>query len=252
MIWLIFFGLVFFLNFLGLLWCYFRQSDKLTDLIYSLSFLSLSIALLLVNGDYNWVNLGVVTMVSLWSIRLGAYLFIRIHEMKQDKRFDEMRKKFVAIGGFWLLQTVSIYIIGLPVVVILAKEGLVFNSLSYVGLFTWVLGWVIESVSDYQKFKFRNNPKHQNDFVNIGLWKYLQHPNYLGEILCWLGLWMFTVPYLRGFEYLSIISPVWIIILLVFISGIPLLQKNAAKKYGHLSAYQDYQEKVAKLIPFIW
>lgn len=252
MTWLIYFGVVFLLNFLGLLWCYFRQSDKLTDLIYSLSFLLLSTILLFVKADYSWAKLILVAMVSLWSIRLGTYLFVRIHHMKQDQRFDEMRKKFVAIAGFWTLQTVSIYIIALPVVIFLNKGDIELNYLAYLGLVIWGLGWLIESISDYQKFKFRKNPAHQNDFVNVGLWKYLQHPNYLGEILCWLGIWLFTAAYLVGLEWLAILSPLWIVTLLVFISGIPLLQKKAIKKYGRLPAYQHYQKKVAKLIPFIW
>ncbi|MCP4443143.1 MAG: DUF1295 domain-containing protein [Aureispira sp.] len=252
MTWILFFGLIFMLNFLGLLWCYLRQSDRLTDLIYSLSFLLASVGTLVIQQDFSLAKLLLVTMVSLWSIRLGAYLFIRIHFMKSDKRFDQMRKKFSAIAGFWLLQTISIYIIALPVVFFLNKSIDRLPSLSYLAIGIWAIGWFLESISDYQKFRFRNNPAHKNNFVDVGVWKYLQHPNYLGEILCWVGIWLYTMPYLSGLEWFTIISPLWIIILLVFISGIPLLQKSSAKRYGHLPKYLNYNKKVAKLIPFIW
>ena len=108
------------------------------------------------------------------------------------------------------------------------------------------------TIADQQKFTFRNNPNNHGQFVNVGVWRYSQHPNYFGEMLCWFGVFMMTIPYIEQWDLIGIVSPLWIIILLRFISGIPLLQRGAEKRYGHLSSYQQYRKKTALLIPFVY
>ena len=111
---------------------------------------------------------------------------------------------------------------------------------------------MIEATADYQKTKFRSNPLNKDKFVKTGLWSISRHPNYFGEILIWCGLFLPASNVLEGKEWLSIISPMFVSYLLTKVSGIPILEKYADRKWGALSEYQKYKQNTAKLIPFVW
>jgi steroid 5-alpha reductase family enzyme len=238
------------LNCIGFLWCYLRQSDKLTDLIYSLSFVVAALALFF-QGDTFLNEKLLLGMLLVWAFRLGTYLFIRINAIKKDERFNEMRKHWWAIGGFWLLQTVSIYILLAPFIVFETYGSETWGIGRTVALLCWIIGFILETLADFQKYKAKK-AQEKPSFVDQGLWKYLRHPNYTGEILCWIGMFVFVAVDLEGWLWLSIISPIWITTLLLFISGIPLLEKQHNKKYGHLETYKAYKNKTWRLVPFIY
>lgn len=239
------------INVIGLLWGYIQQSDKATDLFYSLSFAGLTLILWLGKAD-SLIHHFCLAMVLIWSFRLGSYLFKRIHAMGKDDRFDNMRKSFIRFAGFWFLQAVSVLMLSIPMLILYQKSIIPFGSTHIIGILIWTFGLGIETFADQQKFSFRQNPANNGQFIQSGLWKYIQHPNYLGEILCWVGLFICVVPSLESWEWLSIVSPIWIIFLLVFVSGIPLLQKASKKKYGHLESYQNYQKNTPLLVPFLY
>lgn len=239
------------INTIGLLWGYTQQSDKATDLFYSLSFAGLTFILWLGKAD-SLIHHFCLGMILLWSFRLGSYLFKRIHAMGKDDRFDKMRKSFVRFAGFWILQALSVLILSIPILILYQKSMIPFGSIHITGIFIWIIGLTVETIADQQKFNFRQNPDNKGQFIQAGLWKHLQHPNYLGEILCWIGLFVCVVPSLENWEWLSIISPIWITFLLVFVSGIPILQRASKKKYGHLESYQNYQKNTPLLVPFLY
>lgn len=239
------------INAIGLIWGYTQQSDKATDLFYSLSFASLTVFLWFASAD-SLIHHFLLGMVLLWSFRLGSYLFKRIHAMGKDDRFDEMRKQFIRFAGFWTLQALSILILSIPIIIIYQKSNIEFEAIHAIGIIVWALGLLLETIADQQKFAFRQDSANDGQFIQTGLWKHLQHPNYLGEILCWIGIFVCAIPSLENWEWLAIISPIWIVFLLVFVSGIPLLQKASQKKYGHLNSYQNYQKNTPLLIPFLY
>jgi steroid 5-alpha reductase family enzyme len=239
------------LNLAGLIYCYTQQSDKVTDLIYALSFEVLAFVLWY-NSESNIINHIMLIITSLWSIRLGVYLFIRVHKMGHDNRFEQMRKNLVQVSGFWTLQTASILILSTPIIILFQKSSTDLSGIHLLGAMIWLAGWLIESIADLQKYQFRTAIKNKGNYINTGLWKIVQHPNYLGEILCWFGLFIFVSPVLEGWEWLSVISPLWISLLLIKISGIPLLQISGQKKYGEVRGYSEYRKKTALLIPYIY
>ena len=221
------------LNLAGFLFGYFLQTDKLTDLVYNLTFFLLAVLVLWNAGAITWDRIVLSMMIIIWSIRLGTYLFLRVLKMKKDDRFDQFRSSFVGFGKFWLLQTVSIFIIALPFLFYLENEAPIeLGFISGFGFAIWLSGFVIESVADYQKSVFRNDPKNEGQFIQSGLWRISQHPNYLGEIMCWIGVFLFCVPALQGWEWIAVISPIWIFILLRYISGIPLYRKKGKSGMG--------------------
>lgn len=242
------------INFIAFLIAYKKQTDHLTDATYSLTFIVLACYFLFRNDSLSLMKVLLATLICVWAIRLGSYLFMRIRSMGVDKRFDEMRPHWNRYIKFWILQAVSVWIIAIPFILGLTyhEETTIIRFIQVLGLVIWLLGFIIETLADYQKSVFKNKAGNQNMFMSSGLFSIIKYPNYLGEIMVWVGIFIYVLPLLSGLEYLAIVSPVWIIVLLLFISGIPLLKKQADKKYGHLEAYQVYSSKTKKLLPFLY
>jgi steroid 5-alpha reductase family enzyme len=121
--------------------------------------------------------------------------------------------------------------------------------IAYLGIIIWATGLVIETIADAQKFMFNNDPEKKGRWIDEGLWHYSRHPNYFGEILCWIGIYVYA--FYPEFEQglVGLISPLFIILLLLFISGIPLLEKASDEKWGHNHEYKKYKRTTSVLIP---
>lgn len=224
------------------------KTDKVTDLAYGGSFATIALVLI-VTQDYSLPAIITALMVSIWGIRLSGYLFYRILRIKNDKRFDGIREHFLKFASFWLLQTIAIWIIFIPSAIVISKVSVELTSLAIAGLIIWVIGFVIEAVADYQKFIFKQNVKNKGKWIDSGLWRYSRHPNYFGEILCWWGIYIFGINYYQGLEYLSIISPLFITFLLLFVSGVPTLEKKYKERYKDNPAFSKYISATSLIIP---
>ena len=223
------------------------RTDKLTDISYALTFIFLILLGFFIN-EYDIWKLILILMVLLWAFRLGIYVLIRINKIGKDKRFDKIRNNFYKFLGFCLLQGISVWIILIPSLFFLFSE-INFTFVSFVGIIIWFLGFLIESISDYQKFNF--NKKYSGKFISTGLWKYSRHPNYFGEILCWIGIYLFVFSSLSLIEgIISLIGPIFIIILLVFVSGIPKLENLSDKRWKNDKKYWEYKRKTSILVPW--
>ena len=237
------------LNLLVFLIAFKKQTDKLTDITYSLTFVVICCYMWYSNGaSTDLYNVILLFMVAFWAIRLGSYLFFRVLIKGKDHRFDAFRHEFPRYIRFWILQGVSAWLIALPVLIALGKDAeaianLEGHPLVMVGMIMWVVGFLIESIADRQKFKFRLNPNNNGKFMNKGLFSVVRYPNYLGEMLVWIGVFLAVVPLLHGIEWISIISPLWVCTLLLFISGIPFLERSNKKRYAHLPEFQEYKSK---------
>lgn len=226
------------------------KTDKLTDFSYSLGFIVVA-SWTFLQGDRNIYHLWLYILIVLWSLRLGVYLVYRIANIGTDKRFDNIRISFLKFIKFWIFQ-------GLVIPIILFPSVYFFNSYPkfefgmVIGTIIWILGMLIESVADIQKFKFKKVKTNKNKWIETGVWKYSRHPNYLGEILCWLGIYIFTFGSLEGYEIvIASLSPLTISVLLIFISGIPILEKKADEKWGGIGEYKKYKSRTPVLIPFL-
>ena len=226
-----------------------RRTDVVTDLSYSLTFALLAVVLLFA-GAGEPVQLVASLLVVVWAARLGIYLFRRIMRTKVDHRFDGMRDQPLRFARFWLLQAITVAVVMLPVSYLLDQDdppGL--GAWSIAGAAVWLVGLLIEAVADAQKAAFRAKEENRGRFVASGLWRYSRHPNYFGEILVWWGLFLYVVPVLHGAAFAVVIGPVFITLLLLFVSGIPLLEKSADEKYGSDAAYRDYKRRTSILVP---
>ncbi|MGA9762738.1 MAG: DUF1295 domain-containing protein [Gaiellaceae bacterium] len=226
-----------------------RKTDVVTDLSYSLSFAAAALALPDL-GAHKPVQLVASLMVLLWALRLGGYLFGRILRIKVDHRFDEIRERPLRFARFWLLQAVSVAVIMLPVSYLLGRNGTPdFGPWAIVGVATWLVGLAIETVGDAQKSAFKGQAKNRESFISSGLWRYSRHPNYFGEMLVWWGLFAYAVPFLDGAAFAVAIGPLFLTLLLLFVSGIPPLERSAEARYGADPAYREYKRRTSILLP---
>lgn len=226
-----------------------RKTDVVTDLSYSLSFALLAVVLPFTGGRHA-VQLVASVLVLVWAARLGAYLFRRILRMKVDHRFDGMRESPLRFARFWLLQAISVAVIMLPVTYLLGRSSAPgFGALALAGTAIWAAGLLIEAVADAQKSAFKGASENRDRFIASGLWRYSRHPNYFGEMLVWWGLFIYSLPFLHGWAYAVVLGPVFITVLLLFVSGIPLLERSAEARFGDDPAYREYKRRTSILVP---
>ncbi len=222
-----------------------RASDRVTDLAYTLSFPTVMIVLFLLN-EPTLPRVFVTGMVILWALRLGGYLLLRSRHMRRDPRFDGVREDLWKRARLWLFQAGAVWCILLPALVILSLDGSI-TYVARVGATVWFAGLVIETVADWQKFRFKAGGGLH--WIETGLWRYSRHPNYFGEILVWWGLFLFSVPFQQGWAWVSVLGPVTITGLLLFVTGVPLLERRYDLKYGRNTKYRKYKKRTSLLLP---
>ncbi len=201
----------------------------------------------------NWVGLISSFLVTIWGLRLAIHIFKRNINKTEDYRYKEWRD---AWGGYfylrsyfqiYMLQGLLLYIILLPVMFVnlyALKYTITFNYFVVIGALVWFAGFVFESVGDSQLAAFIKDPKNKGKIMKSGLWKYTRHPNYFGESTMWWGLFIVSLV-LPGLGW-TIVSPVLITSLLLFVSGVPLLEN----KYKGNLEYEDYKKKTSIFFPF--
>ncbi len=222
------------------------RTDKVTDFSYSLSFVVLTVVLFIWGRGLLFTQIVTAALICAWGIRLGAYLFTRILKTGVDHRFDDIRNRPLRFARFWLLQALTVWVVMLPAIRIFSRFGSgKVHWISIVGFALGVVGFAIEVVSDAQKSAFKKDPANRNHFIASGLWRYSRHPNYFGESLLWWGLFIAAVPFLSGWDFLVAIGPLYLMLLLLFVSGVPLLEKSATTRYGKDAEYLEYKRRTS-------
>jgi steroid 5-alpha reductase family enzyme len=250
---LILLGISLLINIIIFVIAFILKSDKFTDITYALTFILLTVIALFQN-EYNMFKIILAFLIFVWAIRLGGFLFIRINYFKKDKRFDGIRDNFFKFLGFFLLQGITVWVVLISTLLFFNINNISINFIFYIGIIIWIKGFLFETISDYQKFNFIKRNIDKNNFINKGLWKYSRHPNYYGEILCWVGIFIITsyTLYLSNIYHLifGFISPLFIYFLLRYFSGIPILEKNSDKRFKGNKEYLKYKENTPMLIPY--
>ena len=232
------------------------KTEKFYDLTGSLTYITaILFALYSTNTPQN-LDLGSLIIgiaIILWAIRLGSFLFMRIHKDKKDGRFDSIKTSFSQFFMTWTLQGMWVFICSSAALVAIANPtGVPVNSVFIIGLALFILGFVVEIIADNQKSAFRSIPENKDAFINEGLWARSRHPNYFGEITLWTGITVMGISTFEGMNYLALFSPIFSYLLLNYVSGVRMLEHRGQKKWGHLDAYKTYKESTPKLIPKIF
>lgn len=228
------------------------QTEKYYDLTGALTYISITVLLVLLTPGVDSRGLLLAAMAVVWAARLGSFLFRRVRRHGKDDRFDELKPSFFRFLNTWTLQ-------GLWVVLTAAAAWIAITSPTRVGLDGWALagvvvwaaGFGIEVVADRQKSRFKADPANKGRFISTGLWAKSRHPNYFGEIVLWIGVLLVAVPVLEGWQWVALLSPVFVALLLIKGSGIPPLEKKADKSWGGQPDYEAYKKNTPVLVPAI-
>jgi steroid 5-alpha reductase family enzyme len=236
---------------------YIAKSEKFYDITGTLAYIST----IVVASSHIVLNLGsnltdrsilLIIFVSIWSLRLGTFLFSRIIKAGEDKRFRDIKISFSSFLVAWTLSGLWVFLTSAnALTAIINNQPLSGNLVSYFGIGLWLSGFLIEVVADLQKKRFRADPRNQGEFISHGLWNFSRHPNYFGEIILWFGIAFIALPILSGWQFATLISPLFVFLLLTRISGINLLETKADEIWGQRKDYNDYKNNTPVLFPFI-
>jgi steroid 5-alpha reductase family enzyme len=238
------------LNGLFFIPAYAYQTEHYFDLAGSITYWVLLITSLTLSPHIDKRDLLIGGMIALWATRLGTFLFIRIRRDGSDGRFDRLKTRAPRFLMVWVLQGLWVLLTaacGLAAINSAAKAPL--GIMAATGASLWLIGMAIEITADQQKKRFRLRPENEGRFITTGIWAWSQHPNYFGEILLWAGIALVALPNLFGWQLLTLISPLFVFILLTRISGIPLLKARGQKRWGREDDYQDYIQRTPVLVP---
>ncbi|NNU16647.1 DUF1295 domain-containing protein [Parvularcula sp. ZS-1/3] len=226
------------------------RTEKFYDLTGSITYLSMMGLALALTPSLDLRAKLAAGAVILWSLRLGLFLFTRISADGHDRRFAEIKInpfRFLAawsIQALWCLLTAAA-----ALAIITSPKQQPLDIFLVVGGAMWVIGFLIEVIADEQKKAFRKDPANAGKFIDKGLWSRSRHPNYFGEILLWTGMAVAAIPVLTGGLWITLISPLFVTLLLTKVSGIPLLDASARKRWGDDPEYRAYRKRTPALIP---
>ena len=242
-------ALIFLAQWLAFIPAYLKQTEVFYDLTGSITYIAVVISALVLSADDSIGSMLIAACIIIWALRLGGFLFTRILQDGSDGRFTRIKPSPMRFFVTWNLQALWVLVtIGCALAALTSGAVNTISAWLIVGLLVWLIGFVIEVVADKQKRAFRD-VYGSDRFVNVGLWQRSRHPNYFGEILLWFGIAIMAVPALSGWRYLTLISPVFVYFLLTRISGIPLLERRADKRWGEDPAYQTYKSETPVLLP---
>lgn len=229
---------------------YLTRTERYFDLTGSVTYLTVTAVAIGLGppADNRSTLLGV--LVAVWATRLGAFLFGRIRAAGSDRRFDEIKTSLVRFFVAWTLQGVWVcFTLGAALAAIVSPRSVPLGVVAWVGLALWITGFGIEVVADRQKANFRAEPENEGRFIDSGLWAWSRHPNYFGEIVLWTGVAVIAAPALQGWQYVTLVSPVFVTLLLTKVSGITLLEERADAKWGGDPDYEEYKASTPVLVP---
>ncbi|MBN2354667.1 DUF1295 domain-containing protein [candidate division KSB1 bacterium] len=243
----------FLIQWISFLPAYLQHNEKFFDLTGSITYISVIILAMLLSPVLDGRSIVLSALVIIWAARLGAFLFHRIRKAGKDARFDEIKVSFsrflltYTLQGLWVSFTSAA---ALAAITAIQRKPLGWFAL--IGSLLWIFGFAMEVIADGQKSRFKTNPHNKDKFIQSGLWAWSRHPNYFGEIVLWFGVTVIALPVLRGWQYITLISPLFVALLLTRISGIPLLEKRADEKWGGQADYEAYKKRTPALVPGLY
>lgn len=225
------------------------HTEHYFDLTGSITYLSVT-ALALFAGTGDLRAHVIAFLVAIWALRLGSFLFARVKQDGSDGRFDELKYSLPRFLMTWTLQGLWVFLtMAAALAAMTNTQSQPLGAFAWVGAALWLTGFTIEVAADAQKRAFKREPANAGRFIISGLWAWSRHPNYFGEITLWLGIALIASETLSGWRWVTMISPLFVFVLLNFVSGIPLLEARAKKRWGADPEYQSYKARTPVLVP---
>lgn len=205
-------------------------------------------------AGYGPRQIAATAMVGIWAIRLGSFLFYRAVKNGGDSRFHGVLDKPGTLFFFWTMQAIWCWVICLPVTVLNGSSSSdQHNAIGWtdiVGPALWSFGMVIECIADFQKWIFKSNARNKGKFIHTGLYKLSRYPQYFGEMSLWWGVYTFCAGQFKGWEYAAVASPLFTMLILTKLSGIPIQERQARERWSNDEDYQEYRRNTRLLVPF--
>lgn len=221
---------------------YLKRTEHYYDLTGSITYISVTLIALLTATDRDTRTIIIAVLILSWAGRLGSFLFARVKKAGKDGRFDRIKHDPFAFLMFWTIQGLWVTFTAAAALAAMTSGAKTdFGIVSLIGLIIWIIGFAIEVISDRQKTAFRADPANAGRFITEGLWSRSRHPNYFGEFTLWVGMAIIALPALQGWQYITLLSPVFVFVLLNRISGVPALEARADKKWGGEPDYEAYK-----------
>ena len=227
-----------------------KKRNDVADVAWGLGFILLAWTSFLLGPAQSPRGLIVGLLISVWGIRLAWHIHTRNRGKAEDYRYATWREEW----GRWfylrsylqvyILQGLLLFLIVSPVLLINKSINTDFNYFDLLGVAVWLFGFIFELVGDAQLANFIKNPLNKGKLIQAGLWRYTRHPNYFGEVTMWWGIWLvaLSVPY----GLLGIIGPLTITVLILKISGIPMLEKKMTLNPD----FAAYKKRTSVFIPW--
>ena len=227
-----------------------KKRNDVADVAWGLGFVLLAWTSFLLGPVQSPRGFIVGLLISVWGIRLAWHIHTRNRGKAEDYRYATWREEW----GRWfylrsylqvyVLQGILLFLIVCPVLLINKSIDTDFNYFDLLGVAVWLLGFIFESVGDAQLARFIKDPVNKGNLIQTGLWRYTRHPNYFGEVTMWWGIWLvaLSVPY----GLLGIIGPLTITVLILKVSGIPMLEKKMALNPD----FAAYKKRTSVFIPW--
>ena len=243
--------LAFIIHWVAFVPAYVFQTEKFYDLTGSMTYLSVVWITYTMSKNQYEMSIGsliLAILISIWAIRLGSFLFLRIHKDGEDKRFRTIKPSFSQFFMTWTLSGLWVSLCSMCALTAISNpSGIVLNIPTFIGLCLFIVGFTIEVIADYQKTVFRSDPGNKNKFIKSGLWSRSRHPNYFGEIILWFAIALISFSSLNGTQYLTLISPIFTYLLLVYVSGVRMLEARGDIKWGDNEEYIEYKKETPML-----
>ena len=243
-------GFAFIIQWLAFIPAYLNRTEKFFDLTGSITYITVTLLAVILTPVRDARAFLLLGLVLIWATRLGTFLYRRIKAAGEDRRFREIKQSFSRFLLTWTIQGLWVTFSSAAAwVVITSMKRVPIDVFVFVGLLIWLFGFTFEVVADSQKSAFKKDPANEGRFINTGLWSWSRHPNYFGEIILWFGVAVISLPVLQGWQWVAMISPIFITLLLTRISGVPMLEKRADEKWGGQEDYEEYKANTSVLIP---
>ena len=227
------------------------RDASIVDLVWGLGFVLVAWVAFAVGEGSEARRTLVVLLTTLWGLRLAAYLAWRNIGSGEDYRYEAMRRRhgdrFALVSAYLVfgLQGLLMWIVSLPVQAAMvpgSPSGLV--VLDFVGVGLWCVGMFFEVVGDLQLARFKADPANSGEVMDRGLWRYTRHPNYFGDFCVWWGL--YAIALATGDAWWAIVGPLVMTVLLMRVSGVPLLERHLARRRP---GYEQYARRTSAFFP---
>ncbi|OAS16744.1 DUF1295 domain-containing protein [Paenibacillus oryzisoli] len=227
-----------------------KKDNSIVDIGWGLGFVIIALTTFMYQQGYDGRQLLITILVCIWGIRLAVYLFIRSIGRGEDYRYANFRKQWgsravlIAFFRVFMMQGFIMLLLAYPIIRVHSKQMGAFDLTAYLGLAVWIVGFMFQTIGDWQLRQFKKNRRNQEEVLTSGLWRYTRHPNYFGEAVMWWGIALIVLPLPGGWG--ALISSLLINLLLIKVSGVPFLDR----RYANNLAYQQYKRETNRFLPW--